>query len=166
MKFLKVFGHIALVVGTLVLLAGLPIMTHFDLFSSGETADAISGATIVLPDQPSGDFIVLINTSKHADTIGDWRDFFLDEDFPVIFEDIQCVVADGDMTGEQLAKRFQLQLPENQMMLRTENPTLLVSKAEAGCIDIAIFSREMADALQLSPDKNITTVIEVTGGED
>ena len=160
----KVWGHIGLVAAALAILVGLPMREYFETVAPRQSADAISSATIELPDQPSGDFIVLINTAKHADTLGKWRLFFRSEDFPVIFEDISCLVAQGDSTGQQLAERFQAQLPEHQMLLRTENPTLLASKAEAGYIDVAVFSREMADALKLAPDKQLVTVIEVTGG--
>ena len=53
------------------------------------------------------------------------------------------------------------------MKLRTENPTLLVSKAENGCIDAAIFSKEMADAMKLRTDSddNIACII-IKGGEN
>ena len=50
------------------------------------------------------------------------------------------------------------------MTLREENPTLLVSKAENGYIDVAIFSKEMADSLNLAPNKELTRVIEIYGG--
>ena len=163
MKLRRIIGHTGLVVCMLFLLVGLPILTHVRL-DAGQTADAVSSASIALPDQPSGDFVVLINTKLHADTLDAWRSFFLEEDFPVIFEDVRCIAAEGDATGQQLAERYLAVLPENQMTLRTENPTLLASKAEAGYIDIAIFSREMADALKLSPNTNRVTVIEIAGG--
>ena len=53
------------------------------------------------------------------------------------------------------------------MKLRTENPPLLVSKAENGCIDAAIFSKEMADTMKLRtyPDDTIVCII-IKGGED
>lgn len=165
MKFIRRIGHGALVAGLLFLLAGLPILTHFR-FGADSQADAVSGASIPLPDQPSGEFIVLVNTKAHAGTLEAWKSFFLDEDFPVIFEDIHCLAAEGDPTGQQLAERYLAQLPENQMKLRTENATLLVSKAETGYIDVAILSREMAEALKLSPDAELVTVIEVSGKGD
>ena len=162
----KVLGHIGLTALMLAVLVGLPMWKYIGSVSPGQTVDAASGATIALPDKPSGDFIVLINTARHSDTLGDWGAFFRSEDFPVIFEDISCMVAQGDASGQQMAERFQAQLPENQMMLREENPTLLVSKAEAGYIDVAVFSREMADALELNPDEALVTVLTVTGGEN
>ena len=162
MKLGRILGHGALVAGLLFLLAGLPILTHFHFGADGQ--DAVSGASIPLPDQPSGDFVVLVNTAAHSGTLDAWRSFFMDEDFPVIFEDIRCLAAEGDPTGQQLAERYLAQLPENQMKLRTENATLLASKAEAGYIDVAIFSREMAEALQLAPDAELVTIIEISGG--
>lgn len=168
MKVWKILGHAALVAAALFLLAGLPILTHFSFSGAGQDADAATGASIELPDQPSGDFMVLVNRTLHPDTIDDWRDFFNDEEFVVIFEDVECLVSEGDVTGQQLAERFQAQLPENQMQLRAENATLLASKAEAGRIDIAVFSEEMAEALELSvsdKDENIA-VIRVSGGEE
>lgn len=168
MKTLKVFGHIGLVLVLLFLTAGLPILTHFDVFGGQDAADAVSQASVALPDQPSGAFVVLINNSLHPDTMEDWKAFFTDADeLPVIFENISCIVAEGDANGRQLAERFQIQLPENQMTLREENPTLLVSKAEAGLLDVAVFSKEMAEALKLAPAEQLNglTVIELTGGE-
>ena len=143
--------HAGAVLAALMLLAGLPILTHFDIFGSVSDPDAVSGASMELPDQPSGDFVVLMNSSLHKDTLEDWQLFFTGEDLPVIFEDIQCIVAEGDSGGQQLAERFMAQLPENQMTLRTEDPTLLVSKAEAGFIDVAVFSKEMAESFSSSP---------------
>ena len=161
----KLLGHIGLVALTLVITVALPLWKYYGTIPAFQAVDAVSGASMALPDQPSGDFIVLINTERHADTVDDWKLFFTDEDFPVIFDDISCFVAQGDATGKQMAERFMAQLPENQMTLHQENPTLLVSKAETGYIDVAVFSREMADALKLTPDTNIVTVIEVKGGD-
>lgn len=164
MSFFRIVRHIVIVICILFLLAGLPIWMLLGSYFSGEAADSVSSASIELPDQPSGDFIVLINSSLHKNSLQDWRSFFTDDDFPIIFEDIKCLVSDGDVTGKQMAERYQLQLPENQMTLRTENGILLASKAEAGVIDVAVFSREMADYLKLSPDESKVTVINVSGG--
>ena len=146
------------------MMLGVPSAVYLDLFS-GKAPDAVSQASMKLPDQPSGDFIVLIKTSLHEDTIGDWCSFFND-DYAVIFDDISCTVAQGDAGGLQLAQRYQAQLPENQMTIREENAALLVSKAEAGYIDVAVFSREMADMLGLAPKEDLDgiTVLEISGG--
>ena len=65
-----------------------------------------------------------------------------------------------------MAQRYQAQLPENQMKLRTEDLTLLVSKAESGYIDAAVFSKEIAQAMKLSTEKcsEKSVVIEVKTG--
>lgn len=167
MKALKLLGHAAGTLLAVFLLAVLPICTHFDLLGAQAAgpADATTGASLQLPDQPSGNFIVLINTRLHEDTLEDWEAFFRDEDFTVIFEDVHCLAAEGDITGLQLAQRFQAQLPENQMTVRTENPTLLVSKAEAGAVDVAVFSQEMADALALAEKIPGVSRLVLEGGE-
>ena len=168
MRSMKTIRHAGFVALCVFLLAVLPILANFPAFGSEDKVEAVSSASIELPDQPSGDCIVLMNTSLHEETLDNWRAFFSDEDFPVIFEDIRCVVAEGDISGRQMAERFQAQLPENQMQLRTEDPTLLASKAEAGCIDVAVFSREMAEALKLTTDETTSgiAVIEIAGVEN
>lgn len=166
MRAKKRLYHAGLVVLALVLLAGIPAATRFDMSGrkSGDV-DAVSSASIVLPDQPSGSFIVMMNTSLHGDALEDWELFFNDGDFGVIFDDLSCIVADGDVSGLQMARRYQAQLPENQMQVRTENATLLASKAETGYIDVAVFSKEMADFLELDPyAADNVTVFEI-GGE-
>ena len=163
---MKVLKHALIVIIGIMILVIWPLAALTDVLKPGSDVDAVSSASLALPDQPSGAFYVLINTSKHADTLDDWRAFFTDaEDFAVIFEDISCLTAYGDVAGEQLAQRYQAQLPENQMLLRGEAPALLASKAETGFIDVAVFSREMAEALALSPGDDVT-VIEISGGTD
>ena len=167
MSIAKRLEHRLLVLVLLGFLVGLPCATHTEIFHSKSNTDAVSGATMKLPEQPSGEFIILINKRLHRDTLSEWQKFFLGEDLPVIFDDISCLTAEGDVTGILLAERMQAQLPENQMRLRSENPTLLVSKAEAGLIDVAVFSKEMADALKLksSGQTEGVTVITVKGGD-
>lgn len=154
--------HITLSMLSAVLIVGVPLALKLDFF--GEKVDAVSQATMELPEQPSGEYIVLINASLHEDTIDDWKSFLGDE-YAVIFDDIHCTVANGDEAGMQLAERYKAQLPENQMTVRSEDAALLASKAESGLIDAAIFSKEMAQAIKLSPDKaeNVSS-IEITGG--
>lgn len=163
MKKTGIGRHIIITAAGIILLVLLPLLTHFDLFSDTAETDAVSSATLPLPDQPSGSFVVLINTERHKDTLDDWETFFRDEDFVVIFEDISCLTAKGDAAGQQLAERFRAQLPENQMQLRVEDGTLLASKAEAGAIDVAVFSLEMARYLQLGEAGTLSgvTVIEI-----
>ena len=169
MKIYGFFKHIMRILIMLFLFLILPCMIVFDIPGGKDTSlDAVTQASIDLPDQPSGDFVVLIKTNLHKDTIEDWKVFFNDGDFGVIFEDISCIVAEGDVSGLELAKRFMAQLPENQMVIRTENPTLLVSKAEAGYIDVVVLSREMADALKLAQEEDMdgVTVLLISGKEE
>ena len=165
----RIAGHVIFVIVILGLLVGIPIATHFDIFR-GSGADTVSQATMELPDQPSGAFLVLINTQRHGDSMDEWRKFFTGEELPVIFDDIECAAASADVTALQLGDRYLAQLPENQMQLREENATLLVSKAEAGLIDVALFSQEMADALELADEGYLqeqgVTVIHVEGVSD
>ena len=167
MRAVESLWHKLFVIAILILLVGIPFATHSDVFSTQSEPDAISSATVKLPDQPSGEFLVFINSNLHSDTLSDWKKFFSGEDLPVIFDDIRCIAANGDATGIQLAERFQAQLPENQMTLRTENPTLLISKAEKGYIDVVVMSKEMADALKYNSSETIegVTVISLKGGK-
>ncbi len=166
MSLAQRLGHRLFVLALLGLLVGLPCAAHTEMFRRSSDTDAVSGATMKLPEQPSGEFVILINESLHQDTLSDWEQFFSGEDLPVIFDDISCLTAEGDNSGIMLARRLQAQLPENQMRLRSENPILLVSKAEAGLIDVAVFSKEMADALKLKSPERMKgiTVITVKGG--
>ena len=163
MKTKGICKHIGITAAGIIVLVLLPLLAHFDLFSENTRTDAVSSATVPLPEEPSGSFIVLINTEMHKDTLEDWETFFRDEDFVVIFEDISCLAAKGDAAGQQLAERFRASLPENQMRLRFEDGTLLASKAEAGLIDVAVLSREMAQYLQLGEVRPLSglTVLEI-----
>ena len=164
MKRFEVAKHIVFVIMMMGLLVVLPVVTHFDIFQSAST-DAVSSASTVLPDQPSGNYYVFMKTSLHENSLYDWKNFFNDEDFAVIFDDISCLIANGDEQGKQLAERYQAQLPENQMIIREENPTLLASKVENGYIDVAIFSKEMADVLSLKIQNEGLSLFEIKGGE-
>ncbi len=146
-----------------LLIVGVPFCVYFDVFSKKEP-DAVSQATMALPERPSGECVVLIKTSLHEDTIDEWRSFFGGE-YAVIFDDIHCLAADGDAAGIQFAERYRAQLPENQMTVRTENAALLVSKAEQGAIDAAVFSKEMADALELEAPEGVTVFYISSDGE-
>ena len=163
MKTKGIGGHIGITAAGIFFLVFLPLLVHFDLFSGKAETDAVSSATVPLPEEPSGSFLVLINTKLHKDTLEEWEAFFRDGEFVVIFEDISCLAAKGDAAGQQLAERFRASLPENQMQLRLEDGTLLASKAEAGLIDVAVLSREMAGYLQLGETKALPglTVLEI-----
>ena len=157
--------HIVVSLVALFLLLGLPAMYYGGHGGFSGSADSVTGASLELPDQPGGEYLVLINKARHTDTLQEWTDFFQEKPVPVIFEDICCLAAGADPTACQLAERFQAQLPENQMALRLEDATLLASKAENGYIDVAVFSSEMAQALSLTPGPDVT-VIRITGGDD
>lgn len=165
MRFREGLLHILFVAALLVLLVGIPYLPHFDIFGFRADPDAVSSATIELPKQPSGKFLVVINSALHRDSLSDWKKFFSGEDLPVIFDDIHCISAKGDAGGAQLATRFQVQLPENQMKLREEDPTLFISKVEEGYIDVAMMSEEIASALGFKSDalKEGFAVIHVSG---
>ncbi len=156
------------VIGTLLtifIIVGLPLILCGD-FSSLQ-GEVTAGASVPLPDAPSGEFIVLIKTENHQENLEKWKSFFLnDEDnIVVIFEDITVSVCNNDSTALELAKRYQAYLPVNQMAIKQENSILLVSKVESGLVDFAIFSKEMADYLSLKSSEELVdlTILTVTG---
>ena len=141
-------------------LLGVPYLLYCDLPGIGDY-DTVSQASIDLPSQPSGNFRIFINSKLHRDTGEDWAEFFKGDDLKVIFDDIDCFVAEGDTTGRELATRYQAILPENQMKVRYIDPVLLASKIEAGYIDVAIMSSEMADALSVDSNNIVSGISEV-----
>ena len=163
-KLRTIVDHGITVCLIIFLTAGIPILRYAEdlgiRFGQGGDADAVSSASVALPDQPSGEYIVAVNTALHKDSMEEWRNFFNDREFSVIFEDVDCLIPNGDGGAMQLAERFAAQLPENQMRFRTESATLVASKAEEGYIDVAIFSKEMADALSLTYQGGEDTGIE------
>lgn len=139
-------GHLAAAAAAFLLCIALPAWLFTDVparLSGG--ADAVSGASMEIPDQPSGTYLVLIRNDLHAGTIGDWTDFFTEQPVGVIMEDLHCFVDQADAAGQEMAQRYMLRLAENQMTVTKENGTLLVSKAEEGLFDVIVLSREMAD---------------------
>lgn len=168
MKLKTLIGHLLLTVLLTGLIVILPAALTFGRFQAGASADVVTGATEEVPTRPSGEFVVLLNRDLHQESLAQWQSFFRDGELNVIFDDIQCIAAQGDAAAIQLAQRYQAQLPENQMTLRFENPMLLMSKAENGLIDTAIISKELASALALSiaeKDSHIMQ-IHVSGGTD
>lgn len=164
---MKVLWHIVIVVLALAVCLGIPGSIYVDVGAllTG-TPDAVSGASMDLPDQPSGEFVVIINRDRHPLTLTEWTDFFLENDVDVIMEDISCLAAASDPTGVQLAERYQARLAENQMTLSAENSLLVVSRAENGLYDVIILSKEMADAVDFSAvyDRTDAAVVTVKGG--
>lgn len=159
--------HTAAVFLALFVTLGIPSLAYVD-FSAlfGEKVDAVSGASLELPAQPSGNFVILLNRDRHKGTAEEWTTFFSGGETDVIMDDVACVAAQGDAAGIQLAERFRSRLAENQMTVRQVNPTLLASRADAGVYDTVIVSAEMADALTLSTayGRAETAVITVSGG--
>lgn len=142
----RVTEHILVIGLAIFFLLFVPGMSFTDARAllSG-SVDAVSGASVEVPDQPSGTFVILIRNDRHPLSMEDWTNFFQEKEVGVIMEDLSCLVDRGDPLGQEAANRYQLRLAENQMTVRQENGTLLVSKAEAGLFDVIILSREMAD---------------------
>ena len=162
-------GHLAAAAAAFLLCIALPgtLFTDLPARLSGQ-ADAVSGASMEIPDQPSGSYLVLIRTDLHAQTIDDWTRFFTEQPVDVIMEDIHCFVDQSDAAGQEVADRYRLRLAENQMTVTSENGTLLVSKAENGIFDVIVLSKEMADLQDYSKAvsrADVTTLL-VEGGED
>ncbi len=167
MKLITRILHIAADLLIIFALAGIPVLMYCDLPVKGY--DAVSSASIELPDSPSGEFLIIINRDLHEDTAEDWKDFFEGDYLKVIFEDINCLVPDGDVTGLELANRYMAILPENQMRVSSDDAVLIASKLEAGYVDIAILSADMADALGISTESipdNMLVIKILEEGED
>ncbi len=162
---MKLLRHVIVVLAALFLIVGLPVIRSGYLERLLSGADTIASATVII-DQPSGGYVVFINKDLHTDTdnLAVWEDFFSGKEIGFLFEDIDCVVADTDPAGLELAKSFQSRLPENQMSLRTEDATLLLSKAYYGRYDTILFSKEFCDgynAEKMAADE--TDIIESEG---
>lgn len=151
MTILKILKHIGIIAAGIILVIGVPLLCtgYIGRLVSG-SLDAVSSASVVL-DQPSGDYIVLINKDYHQDedNLNDWIKFFsgsVDEDeLLIIFEDIAVSAASSDAAGAEMADSLRSQLPENQMKVTTDDATLLMSRADAGLFDIIILSKEFAE---------------------
>ena len=160
--------HVLFVIAVLFLGFVLPFLTSdtFAAIASGNDADAVSSATVVL-DQPSGEYVVFLNRAMHeeAETLAVWTDFFRGEDIGIVFEDLSCVVPRGDAAGLEMARSLASRLPENQMTVRTEDAVLCLSKAEYGRCDVLVLSREAANAYgaESLADSGFYEVIELTG---
>ena len=168
---MKPLNHGEIIAASLLVFLGIPSFYYAKdlqaLYGGGDT-DAVAGASLEIPDQPSGEYVVLLNRERHEKALQEWTDFFQEKPVGVIFEDLECITAAGDASGRQMAERYQARLAENQMTLREENSLLAASKAQWGVCDVMVFSKEMADALQLDTvyDNPELCVIPVTGSED
>ena len=155
MKFLRVLRHIGIIAAGVILMIGVPLWcTGYITSLFSDSADVVSSASVVL-DQPSGEFVVLINKELHKnqENLDKWIKFFsgdvAEDEILVIFEDVSCSVAETDSTGVDLAESFRSQLPENQMQVKQEDVTLVASRADNGFFDILVMSKEFADAYSL-----------------
>lgn len=163
MKKIKYIIDILVISIVLFSVIGIPFIVYYSNNKSDDMVNA--SASIKLPDVPSGEFIILINESMHTDTLEKWEAFFKnDEDnIVVIFEDIKCTYATGDEQAKMLAKRYQAYLPENQMEISDVNPILLASKVENRHLDIAVFSKEMANYLNLKENISGVKIVLIKG---
>lgn len=164
MKLLKICKHIGIVIAGAVLLLGIPLWCTgglHPLFFPGP--DTVSSASVVL-DKPSGDYLVFINPLLHTDEEKqkDWVTFFSGGDILYIFEDVAVSAAASDPAGVELAESYRSQLPENQMQVKTEDPTLMLSRADHGLYDIMIMSREFAQAYGAETIKSPALVVNVS----
>lgn len=160
-----VIKHAAAILAALFVILGIPALFYADVASfSGE--DGISGASLEVPEQPSGQFVVLLNREKHPDTAEAWAAFFLEEPVDVIMEDVSCMTVKGDGAGQQLAERYRARLAENQMSLRREDPVLVLSRVSNGLFDAVVLSSEMADIHRFPSvyDRDDVEVIELHDG--
>ena len=159
--------RIGIVLALLFAFLGIPALVYAEqlsaLFAPGP--DAVSSASIEIPAQPSGEYVVLLNRKKHPNTQRDWEAFFSEQPTDVIFEDIVCLTAEGDPAGKALAERYRARLAEHQMTLKSENGLLAVSKAQWGVFDVLILSREAAEAYRLDTVRREDVLwINVKGG--
>lgn len=157
----EILRHIAVGLLSGLILIGGPAYAAFGP-SGSLSADAISSATTIT-EQPSGAYVVLINKERHPDekNLATWVSFFSGEETDFLFEDIACSVPATDEGGLTLAENFQSRLPENQMSLRRQETTLLMSKAMYGEFDVIFLSREMYDACSAEPVSQLPFVVTV-----
>ena len=152
MNVLRIVKHSGIVIASVMILLGIFLWGTGSLHSLfSDDPDAVTSASIVL-DQPSGNYIILLNRALHTDEekLKEWTTFFSGGEILYIFEDIACSVANVDAMGRELADSFRSRLPENQMQVKPEDITLLLSRADAGLYDVIILSREFADAYAAS----------------
>lgn len=110
---------------------------------SGSRPDAVSGATAVI-DAPSGEFVVLLNRERLTEDAF-WERFFSGQEVDYCFEDITCHVPKNDAAALEMARSFQSRLSANQLTVRQDDATLLLSKADHGRFQVLLLSRETAE---------------------
>lgn len=143
---MRIIRHIFIIGTAVIVILGLPLLLSGYFTNSGRKVDAVSSASVII-EEPSGNYYVFINKNRHTDVkkLQSWIDFFNGEEVSFIFEDISCLVPDGDSQGLLMAQSFQSRLPEHQMSVRQEDGILMLSKAEYGRFDMIIMSKEFAD---------------------
>ena len=137
MKPLRILAHVLADCAVIAAVIGIPV-----LLSANKT-DAVSSASTVI-DAPSGEFVVLLNRGRLSED-DFWERFFSGQDVDFCFEDITCTVAQNDHTAMEMALSFQSRLAENQMKIRQEDMTMMLSKADHGKFQVIILSRESAE---------------------
>jgi hypothetical protein len=161
MKIVDFFKHMGIVLAGAFLLLGIPFLkTDYFKKMTNEDVDAVTSASVVI-DQPSGEYIVLINRDMHtdADNLKTWISFFGGEEISYLFEDISCSVIDGDTGALTMARSFQSRLPEKQMSVKAEDATLLMSRADNGKYDIIIISKEYAKSYGVTTAEGENTTL-------
>lgn len=152
MKCKAIFKHILfLVVGLMLIFLPAFLYTQsFWVSLCNGGLDAVASATVIL-DQPSGDYVVLINKDirTNENILKDWTDFFSGKEISYIFEDVSCSIPTGDEGALKLGESFQSRLPENQMKIKLDNSMLLTSRVDYTKFDIVIMSREFVEGNQL-----------------
>lgn len=165
---MRLAKHILIIAAALFVCLGIPFLYFLQkgtLF--GNAADAVSGASLDIPDRPSGSFYILLNTERHPLTAQEWDDFFSEREVGVIMEDIHCLVTRGDAAGIELAERYQARLAENQMAVTAEDGTLVVSRTEQGLYDVVIISSDAEPAYDYSRAfQDPETLVISVGGEE
>ena len=163
---MNILKHVFIVAVSLFLMLGVPFLTSDYFKAIVEGTDAVSSASVII-DQPSGDYVVLLNLDKHTDkeNLAMWYDFFEGKEIDFIFEDIDCMTAKSDINGTTMAQSYRSRLPENQMKLNTIDGTLMLSRAEHGKFDIIVLSEELADFYTASTvyDRDNVAVLHVKG---
>ncbi len=163
---MNILKHTLIVAVSLLLMLGVPFFTSDYFKRMVEGTDAVSSASVII-DQPSGDYVVLLNLDKHTDeeNLAMWYDFFEGREIDFIFEDIYCMTAQSDINGTTMAQSYRSRLPENQMQLNTIDGTLMLSRAEYGKFDVIVLSEELADFYTASTvyDMDNVAVLHVKG---
>lgn len=163
MKVRAVCGQAVAVLAAVFLLLGVPYLASPYRRSRRAGADAVGSASVIL-DAPSGTYLVFINRRLHTDgeALDAWMRFFRGGD-AIIFEDVVCEAAMGDVGGMNLAESYRSRLPEHQMRVHGDASILLLSRMEHGCYDVVAMSKEFADRYGAVADDAVVLTVEGAG---